>query len=197
MEEIHPSAYGRGYFMDGENSNYINYNPSGIMSRIADHMRKIFRMVSVLELGCAYGHLVHYLQAPYGVGVDISRFTTEKKVIPNFINSSASHLPFKDNTFDMIVSVETLEHLTEAQVMDCFDEVDRIGTKWFMFTSPGPNPNPKDDADTTHINCKEPEEWFRIGEERGWKLNRSKIRYFHRTRIHKHFRWAMYIYQIN
>lgn len=197
MEEIHPSAYGRGYFMDGKGSNYKNYNPSGIMLAIANHMNKIFRMTNLLEIGCAYGHLVGYLHAPLGVGIDISKFTTEKRVIPNYINSSASHLPFKDNTFDMVVSIETVEHLAEAQLMNCLDEVERIGTKWFMFTSPGPNPNPDDDSDITHINCKEPEEWFRIGKERGWKLDQAKIKYFQRTRIHKHFRWAMYIYRIN
>jgi ubiquinone/menaquinone biosynthesis C-methylase UbiE len=45
-------------------------------------------------------------------------------------------LPFKDKTFDVVVSVDTLEHIPKYNRQNFFDEVKRVGKKRLIITCP-------------------------------------------------------------
>lgn len=76
----------------------------------------------VMDVACGEGYGSHMLiesGAQEVVGIDISseainharkKYKTKKL---KFITSNALSLPFKDNTFDIVVSFETIEHLSD------------------------------------------------------------------------------------
>ena len=53
-----------------------------------------------------------------------------------FIKSSATFLPFKDKTFDVVISIDTLEHLTRKEQVEMVQEAYRVSKKYIFFTYP-------------------------------------------------------------
>lgn len=80
--------------------------------------------------GEGYGSALLSKSARYVTGIDISEeavaFAREKYPIENLVYSqgTATALPFEDQSFDVVVSFETIEHLTEQEAM--MDELSRV-----------------------------------------------------------------------
>lgn len=80
---------------------------------------------SVLDLACGEGYGSHLLTnvAESVTGADIDKDTIAaarqkyKRENLTFVNCPATDLPFADNSFDLVVSFETLEHLEEHRRM--------------------------------------------------------------------------------
>jgi ubiquinone/menaquinone biosynthesis C-methylase UbiE len=75
-----------------------------------------------LDVGCGGGFLLHSLSKVrqpsrlYGIDVNSSVIRTAKKRIKaNFILASASSLPFKQETFDVMSMVDILHHVTNTK----------------------------------------------------------------------------------
>lgn len=72
---------------------------------------------AVLDVACGTGYgskfLVEHNAVVYGVDIsnEVINFATHRYPEIQFIQSSADNLPFEDNFFDVIVSVETVEHI--------------------------------------------------------------------------------------
>lgn len=79
----------------------------------------------VLDVACGTGYGAELISrtANLAIGVDVSR---EALIYANqhygnhhnigFVLSDACHLPFRDNTFDVVVSFETIEHLHYPEI---------------------------------------------------------------------------------
>jgi 2-polyprenyl-3-methyl-5-hydroxy-6-metoxy-1,4-benzoquinol methylase len=79
----------------------------------------------VFDLGCAGGYGSYYIASEKGgkaktvVGLDISqkaiKYAKKHWQLPNlvFVNASALSLPFKDKHFDLVISLEVIEHVTD------------------------------------------------------------------------------------
>lgn len=67
----------------------------------------------VLEIGCGRGAFQNLVK-DY-VALDVSR-TASQYIQKPFINSSATHLPFGDNSFDAIWTVTVLEHVPQPEL---------------------------------------------------------------------------------
>lgn len=67
----------------------------------------------VLDIGCSVGVTVNSTKADSRVGVDINldSLINGKKIFPEteFIAASADSLPFKENSFDFVISIHTLD----------------------------------------------------------------------------------------
>lgn len=89
---------------------------------------------SVLEIGCGYGSLSVYLSKLGGkvTGVDISseaiKISKKNAMLFNqkikYLESNAINLPFKDNSFDLVVCCDTLEHIPDYN--KAIDEIIRV-----------------------------------------------------------------------
>lgn len=77
-----------------------------------------------LEIGCGDGVLLYKVTQASGriVGVDVTydglllaqqQIESRTKRSPQLVNASCYHLPFPGQSFDYVVSVEVIEHLTE------------------------------------------------------------------------------------
>jgi ubiquinone/menaquinone biosynthesis C-methylase UbiE len=77
----------------------------------------------VLDIGCAHGLLLHRIKKEYGArgtGIDISKNLIEKAKQEDpeneYVYGDATKLPFPDNTFDLVLSFDNLEHIKEYEL---------------------------------------------------------------------------------
>ena len=117
---------------------------------------------SVLDAGCAYGFLVKRLNDA-GIpaeGFDVSTFAYKMRATDRVQVASALDLScYKDKQFDLVVSIELLEHIPEAYTDQALSELTRVskrGVHWIAYKE-------VDDLfktqDITHVNIK-PYVWW-------------------------------------
>lgn len=67
----------------------------------------------VLDIGCSVGVTVNSTDSNSRIGIDINIDSLQKgkKIFPDtqFIAASADALPFKENSFDFVISIHTLD----------------------------------------------------------------------------------------
>lgn len=100
----------------------------------------------VLDIACGVGYGSKMLAdngAKMVVGVDISHQAIgyAKNRYPhknvNFVKADVSHIPFKNNLFDVVVSFETIEHLKSAE--EFVKEISRVLKKRGLLILSSPN----------------------------------------------------------
>lgn len=72
----------------------------------------------VLDVGCGVGDPTKLLErrCKYIVGLDVSNFFNRSKISPivDFCEGDAFRLPFRDESFDAVVSFDVIEHVPDA-----------------------------------------------------------------------------------
>lgn len=126
-------CYDKEYF-EGRNSNYWwtigNYKKLGD----APHWKEMLRVIKgmkgngkLLDIGCAYGFFVKITSSYFeSYGIDISSFAVKKSKEfcgANTLMASATNLPFKKSSFDIITVIDTLEHIIETD--ECIRDIAR------------------------------------------------------------------------
>jgi sporadic carbohydrate cluster protein (TIGR04323 family) len=94
----------------------------------------------VLDLGCGKGFLLYELKKILNdievVGIDISRYAKlkSKKEISRFIEKKdlKKKLNYDNNSFDLVISINTLHNLKLEYVVKCLKEIERIGKSKFI-----------------------------------------------------------------
>lgn len=88
---------------------------------------------SLLDVGCAKGFMLYDLMALVpGIelaGIDVSEYAIEnakEEVKPLLRIGSAEALPFEDNSFDVVMSINTVHNLEEAECAKALQEIDRV-----------------------------------------------------------------------
>lgn len=132
---------------------------------------------TVLDVGCGTGKLVEYLKKcgfeAIGCDKELQAVITSKKMNNiRVVHGSATKLPFKNNSFDIITSISVIEHLTPREVEKFIAESKRVlkpngyifivtpnyatpirliqKEKWFGYSDP------------THINFYTPKSFAKI-----------------------------------
>lgn len=71
----------------------------------------------VLDVGCGIGTYVRrfrdFTTHAYGIDVDQERVAEGSRLVPNLQVSASEHLPFPDQSFDVIVLNEVIEHVQD------------------------------------------------------------------------------------
>jgi len=100
---------------------------------VVQQFKPIFNEVnSVLDVGCDKKYLKKHLSDKVNyTGIDIAGnpdiyFDLDK----------GKKLPFKDNSFDLVVSLDVLEHLENIHFV--FDELIRVSSKYIIISLPNP-----------------------------------------------------------
>lgn len=92
---------------------------------------------SVLDIGCAKGFFLYdfknCLPKSSVFGLDISEYAllnAKDEINYNICMGNARKLPFLSNSFDLVVSINTLHNiLTKDEVVDSLKEIERVGKK--------------------------------------------------------------------
>lgn len=109
---------------------------------------KILKMIpddcqSILDAGCGSGKLMALLaqEGRYSIeGVDQSfegvRFAVEKMQMKAQVGNITNLHLFKDNSFDMVICSEVLEHLRVELITMAIKEFSRISKRYLILTNP-------------------------------------------------------------
>lgn len=147
--------YGPSYFgfgrkegdregLSGYDSLTVDTSKSDLSAALIDYL---FAPRSVIEVGCAEGHLVNAL-VNLGIdarGFDYSRFAVRHslKAVHKRISwgDLLAGLPAKSKSVDVVVALETLEHLPPEQISAAIEELIRISRGFIYVTMPSFGPN--------------------------------------------------------
>ncbi len=92
---------------------------------------------SIIDIGCGDGRIINILSQKYEdtVGVDYSE-TLLKKVKTKTIKSSCHHINVGDNSYDLVICCEVLEHLPDEIFRQTINELKRISRKYILISTP-------------------------------------------------------------
>lgn len=169
MDLVYNKQYYEEYDMDGICVNYQQSQQlTAFFKKIAQRIVEDLHPKTVLDGGCAMGHLVAALR-DLGVeayGVDISEYAISmvREDVRPFcaVGSLADPLPAAfPERFDLIVSLEVLEHLTKPEGQKAIANL-CAHTDQFLFCS-----TPDDFEDPTHINVQPTAYWADLFAQNG------------------------------
>ncbi|MFA6536515.1 MAG: methyltransferase domain-containing protein [Candidatus Paceibacterota bacterium] len=93
---------------------------------------KDLKSFRVLEVGPSHGQVTSYLKK---FGVDTTTIDNKKEYSPDVLGS-VYEMPFPDNSFDMILICEVLEHMPYEQFPVALKELYRVTKKTVFFSAP-------------------------------------------------------------
>jgi len=130
-----------GYdFWDGDRKfGYGGFRYDGRWKAVAQKMADYYGIKPgdrILDVGCGKGFLLYdFTQVVPGVqieGIDISEYAIQhaKEEIKPFLHTgNAVSLPYEDNSFDLVISLNTLHNLYCYELVQALKEIERVGKK--------------------------------------------------------------------
>ena len=126
--------YGQKYFDGDRKYGYGGYKYDGRWKSVAQDIIKIYNLKKhskILDVGCAKGFLVKDLLDLNmdAFGVDISNYAIKnchRDVIGRLSSANAKDLPFQSNSFDFVISLNTLHNLKKKECLDALKEIQRV-----------------------------------------------------------------------
>jgi glycosyltransferase involved in cell wall biosynthesis/2-polyprenyl-3-methyl-5-hydroxy-6-metoxy-1,4-benzoquinol methylase len=165
------AAFEEDYFERGADigvNTYADYEAKAWTPRHADAIDAAFRPGTCLEIGCAKGELVGELRrrGVNCVGTDLSHYSVAagppELTGRALATASIAGLPFPDDTFDLIVAIEVLEHIPIELVEPALRELWRVSRHQVFVTVQNTTAAEPAHffADLTHVSMK-PLAWWR------------------------------------
>lgn len=166
------SSFSRDYW-DGERKyGYGGYHYDGRWERVAKTLIDLYGLTKnskVLDLGCGKGFLLYEIKKLTDcevVGVDISQYALENShpSIKKHLNQHniAKELPFKDSSFDLVLSLMTFHNLNLIDVESSLKEINRVGKNAYITVESYRNNQELFNLQCWALTCKSffsPEEW--------------------------------------
>lgn len=130
-----------GYdFFDGDRKyGYGGYKYDGRWRKVAEEMAEYYKLErghKVLDVGCGKAYLLYELmQVVPGLeiaGLDISEYAianAKEEVKPYLTQGTAQNLPFEDNSFDLVISLNTLHNLRIYDLKKAIQDIERISRR--------------------------------------------------------------------
>ena len=129
--------FGFDYFDGDRNHGYggFSYNPKfwqPVIPTIVENY-KIGNSSKVLDIGCAKGFFLYDLKLAFPevnvTGVDISEYAIENsipEIKPYLQVGNATKLPFENNYFDFVISINTIHNLNREDCAIALQEIERV-----------------------------------------------------------------------
>ena len=124
-------------YWDGDRAvGYGGYHYDGRWRSVAQAMVDHYQLTpesKILDMGCGKGFLLYeFTQILPGCqvsGIDISEYAIQhaKEEIRDHVTvGDATELPFKDNSFDLVISINVLHNLFCDQLVPALQEIERV-----------------------------------------------------------------------
>ena len=124
------------YWDGSRETGYGGYKYDGRWRKVADAMIDVYQIKSgmrILDVGSGKGFLLHdFTEACPGVevaGIDVSAYGVEHTMesVKAFCQvGSAELLPYPDDYFDLVVSINTLHNLYNYELHSALKEIERV-----------------------------------------------------------------------
>ena len=167
--------WGYDYWDGDRRINYGGYKYiEGRWEKIARKMIETYDLKpgsKILDVGCGKGFLLYdfkKIDPTFEVyGLDISQYAiknSKEEIKKNLILGNASKIPFKENTFDLVISINTLHNLYNYELMSALKEIERVGkNKKYICVESYRNEIEKVNLLYWQVTCEgfyTPEEWL-------------------------------------
>ena len=133
------NQYDFDYWDGSRQTGYGGFRYDGRWRKVAQAMVATYGIephMRILDIGCGKGFLLHDLtEACPGVevaGLDISRYAIEHSmdsVKPFLAEGTAVKLPWPDDHFDLVVSINTLHNLYIYDLWSALREIERVSRR--------------------------------------------------------------------
>tara|TARA_Y100000590_G_scaffold470269_1_gene663216 strand:- start:19394 stop:20059 length:666 start_codon:yes stop_codon:yes gene_type:complete len=136
--------YGKDYWDGKRKYGYGGYKYiPGKWKPIAKKIIKTYKLNSkskILDVGCGKAYLLHEIKLLIPdisiVGFDVSRYglsCAKKSIRKNlFLHRAEKPYPFKDNLFDLVISLGCLHNLKISELAVALKEIERVGKKSYI-----------------------------------------------------------------
>ena len=128
------------YFDGDRTQGYGGYRYDGRWVPVAERLRDHYGLAAgqrVLDIGCAKGFLLHDLREVVPglqvTGLDISQYALNQAmddVRSCVVRATADALPFADNTFDLVISINAVHNLNLERCGRALCEMERVSAKY-------------------------------------------------------------------
>ena len=146
----------------------------GRWEKVARQMADFYQLpanAKILDIGCGKGFLLYdflkVLPDAQIYGLDISEYAiknSKKEIKENLIVGDACSLPFDDNYFDLVISINTLHCLEAPSLFKGLSEMQRVGKdKKYLCVESYRNEIEKANLLYWQVSCEAfntPEEWL-------------------------------------
>ena len=124
-------------FFDGDRKvGYGGYKYDGRWKAVAERLRDRYQLpdnAAILDIGCAKGFLLHDFKELMPrctvAGVDVSEYAIENalpSVKPFLKIASAEKLPYADQSFDFVISINSIHNLPLERLKTALKEIQRV-----------------------------------------------------------------------
>ena len=132
--------FGKEFFDGNRKNGYggFHYNPrfwQPVIPTFQKHL-ELTSESSVLDIGCAKGFMIHDMKKLIpGItvkGIDISNYAIEnviESMKDNVMVADARDLPFRDNSFDVVISITTVHNLDRDDCIRSLREIERVSRR--------------------------------------------------------------------
>ena len=129
--------WGKDYW-DGERQyGYGGYRYDGRWHSVAEKIVQHYQLpedAAILDIGCGKGFLLYefnrVLPKATVAGLDISSYAVDNakaEVQPHLQVGSADSLPYDDDVFDLVISINSLHNLHNYELFSALAEIERVG----------------------------------------------------------------------
>ncbi len=170
--------YGQEYFDGSRDYGYGGYKYDGRWQPVAKDIIDYFKLNKgdkVLDIGCAKGFLVKDLcdLGIEAIGIDISQYAINNSIDglkDRLYLANASKLPFPNDTFDAVLSINTIHNLDRNGCISALKEINRVakGNKSFVQVDSFHTPEQKQVFESWVLTAKfygYPSEWLEVFHE--------------------------------
>ena len=175
--------FGKAFF-DGERKHgyggfkYLPRFWQPVIPRFQEHFN-LSPKNSVLDVGCAKGFMMHDMAKLIpGItveGIDISEYAIENAIedMKPYVNvGNAKKLIFEDNSFDVVISINTVHNLEEDECGQALEEIERVVRGKSFITVDAYNDNEEKEAmlswNLTGRTIKHVDQWKKFFKEVGY-----------------------------
>lgn len=129
--------FGFEYFDGTRDQGYGGYRYDGRWKVVVERFKKHYNLkddCSVLDIGAAKGFMLHDFKAlmpdAHFSGLEISQYAIDnamEDVRENILLGNVKELPFKDNSFDLVIAINTIHNLERDECFEAVKEIERVG----------------------------------------------------------------------